>query len=135
MIQGRLGEFHRVTIDPFQRQGFHIFGELVLLMLEAVIVFDLTHLLAHACAKQGLVISKGHANPIAPGLFLAPGDIAGVVRCFTQAWHVHVDCRAASPPSVTIACDACEADRVQLVARKRSLFAGGYLNRDIIWVR
>lgn len=71
-------------------------------MLQAVIVFDLAHLLAHACASQGLVIGKGHANPIALRVFLAPGDIAGVVP-----GHLGLACTCRPPCLVASLCRCC----------------------------
>lgn len=98
-----LRELHGVTIDPLQSQSFNICRGQGLLVLEAAVVLDLTYLFAHSRAKQSLIISERDPDPVALGLFLAPGYVPWIACVLPQGRHAHVYSRTASPASIAIA--------------------------------
>lgn len=60
--------------DPLLRNRLNSQAAAQLLLTLMAIMFDLTDLFDHACAKQGVLINEGDADQILTLLLTAPGN-------------------------------------------------------------
>ena len=97
-------------------------------------MFDLTDLLDHARAKQGVFIHKGNADQIVVGLLAAPGDNAGVACGLAEQGDAHFYGAAAAEAAWRIARHAAEADIVQALAWHERLPAQNQFHRHVAGV-
>lgn len=85
------------------------------------VVLNLTDLLDHACAKQGVLIGEGNTDQVMLGLSAAPGNYARVTRLFTKQGDAHFDQGATAKAAIRIAGHTAEADVVQALPRNIAL--------------
>ena len=111
-----LGKLAGVARDPFAGHGFKLRRCWLGVFVQAAVAFDLTHLFAHACPKQGMLLGKGDTHAVALSDFAAPGYIARIAGTDAQGRDSQINRHALAPGTRAIAGDAAQADRVQALA-------------------
>src|SRR3989338_9101324 len=133
-IQAGIGEVRRMPGDPLLGNGLDGLLLAGLLFALMAIVLDLTDLLDHPGAKQGVFIEKRDAHQVIGAELAAPSDDPGIAGLQAKQGGPQFDGRASAKTAARVARHPAKADIVQALARQERLLAQHQFHRHIAWV-